>query len=313
MSQKQEPLVTIITITFDLIKSGREKYFRQCLESVRQQTYKNIEHIIIDGASKDGTLKMISEYVEKGWIKLYSEADKGIYDAMNKGIKKASGKYINFLHTDDFFQNKDAVKLSVSALEESGADYSFADTQGIDAERNKPVDVWHGNINKIPFGTHYCHQSMFTSREALLELSGFDTSYRISADSDLMTKLVSLDKKYVYIPKTIVSYRSGGLSNQYIKETRKEHSAAFYKHLGKENGLSRLECSLLWNFSLFHEKNLFYCLLFGRKIVNPFWRAEYYKRFFGADNLRAQIKRLLPWPVRKPIVVLYKMLKPKKQ
>lgn len=294
MSKDTKPLVTIITITFNLVKNKREKYFRQCLESVNQQTYPNIEHIIIDGASSDGSIKLINEYVTMGWVKLYSEADKGIYDAMNKGIKVAKGKYINFLHTDDFFQNEKAVELSVNLLEQNNADYSFANTQGIDAENDKLVDVWKGNVDKIPFGNHYCHQSMFIRRDVLVELGGFDTSFRISADSDLMTKLVALNKNYVYVPETIVSYRSGGLSNKYIQETRKEHSSAFYKHLGKKLGLNREDCSLLWNFSLLHERNLWFCFKFGQKLVRPEWKREYYKRFFGWSNIKEQTIRILP-------------------
>ncbi len=91
-------LVTVVTITYNLIKSGREKYVRQCIECVHNQTYQNIEHIIIDGASSDGTLEIFKDYP---WLKVFSEPDKGIYDAMNKGVAKASGKYIVFLNSDD--------------------------------------------------------------------------------------------------------------------------------------------------------------------------------------------------------------------
>ena len=84
------PKVTVVTVTRNLIKNGREQYFRQCLESVYEQVYSNVEHIVIDGASNDGTLDILKEYQKKKWITYYSEPDNGIYDAMNKGIKKAS-------------------------------------------------------------------------------------------------------------------------------------------------------------------------------------------------------------------------------
>ena len=92
------PKVTIVTVVYNLIENGREQYFRQCLESVHKQLYQNIEHIVIDGASNDGTIDLLEEYNKKGWIKYYSEPDTGIYDAMNKGIEKATGKYIVFLN-----------------------------------------------------------------------------------------------------------------------------------------------------------------------------------------------------------------------
>ena len=103
------PVVTIITITYNLIKDGREAYFRECVESVHNQCYGNFEHIIIDGASDDGTIDLLNEYAQKGWIKYYSEPDNGIYNAMNKGIEKANGKYIVFLNSDDYFSSVTAI------------------------------------------------------------------------------------------------------------------------------------------------------------------------------------------------------------
>ena len=97
MTQKL-PKVTVVTATYNLIKDGREKFFRQCVESIHNQTYKNIEHLVIDGASKDGTIDLIKEYADKGWIKYVSEPDKGMCDAMNKGIKIATGEYVAILN-----------------------------------------------------------------------------------------------------------------------------------------------------------------------------------------------------------------------
>lgn len=306
-----KPLVTVVTITYNLVESDRKRYFRQCVKSVHDQTYTNIEHIIVDGASKDGTIALIKEYATKGWLRYISEPDSGVYDAMNKGIAAAKGKYITFLNSDDFYSNPKAVELSVEALEEAAADYSYANTQGIDASNGQKIDIWRGNVDLIPFGNHYCHQSMFVKTRVLKDLGGFDLHYRVSADSDMMVRLVALGKKPIYVPECIVSYRSGGLSNQHILQTRKDHSSTFYTHLGEEAGLTRGDCYLMWNFSLFNEKNILYCLFFGLKIKNPGWRKQYYKRFFGPDNFRIQIKKALPWPVRRPIAALYKIIKTK--
>lgn len=294
MPNNPQPLVTIVTITFNLKKEGREKYFRQCVESVHNQTYENIEHIIVDGASKDGTLGLLKEYTDKGWIRYISEPDKGMYDAMNKGIRMAKGKYIAFLNSDDFYNNKRAVELSINALEATKSDYSFADTKGIDCKDDKLIHVWHGNINLIPFGTHYCHQSMFIKTSVVKELKGFDTSYKVSADSDLMIKLVALKKKYIYIPEIIASYRSGGMSGRYILRTRKDHSSAFYKHIGRDMGLSLNECFSIWNFSLFKEKNICYCLKIGKKLKKEEWRKEYLCHLRKFDSVKKQIKFILP-------------------
>ena len=108
----KKPKVTVITATYNLIKNGREKSFRQCVESVHHQTYKNIEHLIIDGASTDGTLELIAEYEKKGWLRCVSEPDKGMADAMNKGIQKASGEYVIILISDDYYI-LDAIEVSM--------------------------------------------------------------------------------------------------------------------------------------------------------------------------------------------------------
>ncbi len=284
-----KPLVTIITIVYNLKESGREKYFRQCLKSVHDQTYRNFEHIIIDGASNDGSLDLIQEYSKKGWVKVYSEPDKGIYDALNKGLNRAKGEYIAFLHTDDYYNDTDAIKKSVGALLKSAADYSYADTRGINHETEEIVHLWKGRINQIPFGTHYCHQSMLVKTDVLKKIGGFSLKYRISSDSDMMTKLVARNYKPVYIPEAIVSYRSGGLSNSESGQTRKDHSLVFYNNLGKKYGISRKDCYLIWNFSLFNEKSFLHNLFFGLKLRKIGWIFEYYKKF-----LRVYFIKIIP-------------------
>ena len=103
VDKNEQIKVTVVTITYNLIKSGRSKFFKQCIDSIYSQTYGSIEHIIIDGNSNDGTLEMLKKEAPKSLI--YSEPDEGIYDAFNKGIKKASGKYIAFLNPYDYIQD----------------------------------------------------------------------------------------------------------------------------------------------------------------------------------------------------------------
>lgn len=245
------PLVTVVTITYNLIKNGRADSIRQCIESVRNQTYANVEHVVIDGASTDGTLELLKEYEKGACIKLYSEPDNGVYDAMNKGLSYANGKYVNYLNSDDFFHNHKAVECSVDWLEDSGADYSFADT--ILLYEDKKEYVWEGDLSKILWASHYCHQSMFVKKQVLIEMNGFDTKYTVSADTDLMIRLYDKRSSWVKVPECIVTYRVGGHSSQQQQLSRKEHSDSFYTHLGIEAGLSRNDCYLLWNRSLFDE------------------------------------------------------------
>lgn len=99
----EKPLVTVVTVVRNAIRDGRQEMLEQCIASVRSQRYPNIEHLVMDGASDDGTTDMLDRYQKLGWLKYYSEPDSGMYEAMNKGIRKANGKYIVFLNTDDYF------------------------------------------------------------------------------------------------------------------------------------------------------------------------------------------------------------------
>ena len=134
MPENPNCIVTVITTTFNLVKNGRVDFFKQCVESVHSQDYQYIEHLVIDGASSDGSLEIIREYEQKGWLTCISEPDKGIYDAMNKGIRLAKGKYIAFLNSDDFWHDSHGVSESVKALEANQASMAY------DAEINLH---WH--------------------------------------------------------------------------------------------------------------------------------------------------------------------------
>ena len=245
------PLVTIVTITRNLVKEKREAFAKACIESVHFQSYPYIEHIIIDGASEDGTLEFLQSYVDKGYLTVYSEPDQGIYDAMNKGLARAKGKYINFLNTDDFFHNPLAVEVSVQQLESHKADYSFANAF-LQYPNGKKV-VWTGNIMRLAWASHYCHQTMFVRSELLRHIGGFNTDYKISADTEMMIHLYAMRAKYVKVDDNIVTYRAGGYSSQNQLQSRLDHSKAFYTHIGQYVGLTQSDCFLLWNKAFIDE------------------------------------------------------------
>lgn len=244
------PKVTVITTTFNLIKNNRKDYIDRNIKSVHNQTYKNIEHIIIDGASTDGTVELLEKYSKKGWITYYSEKDFGIYDAMNKSLKYASGKYINFLNSDDYFYDNKAVEKSINKLENSDADYSYGNACILD---NGFDTLWIGNESNLITGTQYNHQTMFLKTNILKELDGFDTTYKISADSDLEIKLVKNKYKSVYVDAIISGYQSGGASGQQVEIVRKEHSSSYYKNIGKFYNLTEQDCYNLWQFRFMEE------------------------------------------------------------
>jgi len=227
----KKPLVTIVTVTFNIIKNGRKKYFRQCLESVHNQTYKNIEHIVIDGASNDGTLNLVKEYADKGWITYISEHDNGIYDAMNKGIKIAKGKYIAFLNSDDFYHNNDTVKISVEKLEENNADFSYANFISIDSGRKVII---RGELEKFLYTMPFGHPTMFVKTLVILKEGSFNEKYGLPSDYELIIRLILKDYRNIYINEELATYRIGGLgsSTDYSTEIAKiyyDRYSAFHK------------------------------------------------------------------------------------
>lgn len=249
--KKNIPLVTVVTITYNLIEKEREDYMKQCIESVHNQSYSSIEHIIIDGASNDGTLELLKRYEDLNYIQVYSETDKGIYDAMNKGLSRARGKYVNYLNSDDFFYDKEALEISVRYLEENAVEYSFADA--VLLYENGTEFIWQGDVSKLLWGSHYCHQTMFVKTDLLKSIGGFNTSYKISADTEMMIRLYANKASFVKVPSCIATYRVGGYSSQNQDQSRLDHSAAFYEHIGKNIGLSLNDCFLLWNLRFFEE------------------------------------------------------------
>lgn len=277
LSIKKKPCVTVITATYNLIKNKRVKSVKQCIESVHNQTYSNVEHIIIDGSSEDGSLDFLQKYVDLGWITLYSEPDNGIYDAMNKGLSKAKGKYINFLNSDDFLHDRQGIEVNVAYLEEHDADYTYADTRVLKTWGRKTL--WRGNISKLLIGTHYCHQTMFVKTDLLKSMGGFDLSYRVSADSDIMIRLYAQNCKSIYVPFCFLSFRKGGFSTQHEHQMRIDHSSSFFKHIGQYIGLSQEDCYQLWHMQLFVEEPVKEQLELIHKVPAEFGMENLFREF----------------------------------
>lgn len=242
------PLVTIVTITFNLIKANREKTFRQCLESVHNQTYKNIEHIVIDGGSKDGTIDLIKEYTDKEWIKYNSEPDTGIYDAMNKGIKMAKGKYIAFLNSDDYYHGIDGVYNSVIALEESGADFSYAPVRMINeygvVNNNHPHVA--PKIKNVFFVMPFCHQTMFTKRDVLIKENLFDDNFKSAGDYDLVIRLCLKNYKNIYVKDLFTTFTWGGFSVSNNGLSVEEVASIYYRNYSKICSITKEECGKIY-------------------------------------------------------------------
>lgn len=241
--ENESVLVTVITTTFNLVKSDRVGHFRNCVASVQAQTYKNVEHLVIDGASTDGTLEIIREYENEGKLKCYSEPDKGIYDAMNKGIALAKGKYIAFLNSDDLWHDARGIEMSVSLLEYSQADFSYAPVRFI-TEEGDFIRSQNPQIGGFYCYMPFCHQTMFTRVDAIRRVGGFDGErYSLSAAYDTTMKLIMNAGKVVYVPLNFTTFRRSGASivnNQQAVKDWLEIRRKFFVPMFGENVMEQL-------------------------------------------------------------------------
>ena len=263
------PLISIITIVFNDILN-----IEKTIQSVINQSYIYIEYIIIDGGSTDGTVDIIKKYENKisCWV---SEPDKGIYDAMNKGIFKASGKWINFMNSGDSFCNNNVIEDCIQKIPD-----------------NKNHKIIYGNfiwkngdaenfvIAKSSIKMHYtmpsCHQSFLIDTQLHKEIP-YDTNYKIAADFDFLCKMKSKGIRFLKIPVTISVYQAGGLSENMDEIKGKEFNDIFHK------------------YNKFPQ-NIWYQYVVSSKIFDSGWRAYYIttwiKCIIGKNNYNKIAKQV---------------------
>ena len=214
------PIVTVITVVLNDAAG-----FRATALSVTGQDYTALEFIVIDGGSVDGTAEVIREFSGK-ITRLVSEPDKGIYDAMNKGIRLASGDFIVFMNAGDSFFTNHSVTEVINARRESAAVIygdSVAAYPGFRVLRKTgPIpEPWKG----LPFS----HQSMFTPAE-LLKKRGFDTGFTIAADYELVYRLFSRKTPFEYVPVTVCVNDVQGISNKHYLKSWRERRQIFLRY-----------------------------------------------------------------------------------
>lgn len=188
----------------------------EAVESVHGQTHADVEHIVVDGASDDGTLDILEKYRDR-ITTLISEPDDGLYFAMNKGIEAATGDYIGFLNSDDVYHHERVLDSIANAL--AGGQHEAAHADLVYVRRDDPsrvVRYWSSKPytpGMFEAGWHPAHPTLFVKTALLQELRGFNTRYRYHADFDLMVRLfVDRGVTSVYIPEVLVRMRTGGQS-----------------------------------------------------------------------------------------------------
>ena len=206
--------ISIITITYNSAKT-----LQRALASILSQTYKDIEHIIVDGASNDGTVEILKAYAAAHEnVRWVSEKDDGIYNALNKGIRMATGDVIGFLHSDDVLYSADSIEQIATAFESSQADVVYGDLQY--CKGGKVVRRWKSNAfnpRALKFGWMPPHPTVYVRKEVYEQVGPYDEWFRISADYDMLLRIFTAGYKTHYIPEVMVSMETGGASNKNTK------------------------------------------------------------------------------------------------
>lgn len=208
--------ISVVTVVYN-----GENTIAQAVESVINQDHPDLEYIVIDGGSKDKTLDILKSYGDKIAV-LVSEPDKGIYDAMNKGLAKATGDVIGVLNADDFYTDCTVLSHVAKSLAQSGADCLIGDLVFVAEEDPSKIKRFYSSANfqlsRFEKGDMPPHPTFFARRKLYAQFGNFDTSYRITADYDLMLRMMYIGKaKFTYLPKVMVTMRMGGVSNQGIR------------------------------------------------------------------------------------------------
>ena len=203
--------ISIITVVWN-----NKKTIKDAIESVLGQTYKDIEYIIIDGASSDGTVEVVKSYGDK-ISKFVSEPDCGLYDAMNKGIALASGDVVGILNSDDFYIDNGVIERVVKEFEKSQADSVFADLVYVKSDNlNKVVryyDSSHFTPQRFAYGWMPAHPTFFVRRCVYEKYGLFRTDLKIAADFDILARFLYTHKiSYSYMKEVLVKMRLGGVS-----------------------------------------------------------------------------------------------------
>jgi glycosyltransferase involved in cell wall biosynthesis len=216
-----KPLVSVITV----VRNGRQ-HLEETLHSVLLQTYENIEYIIIDGASVDGTIDLIRKYDDRVayWV---SEPDAGIYDAMNKGVALSTGEWILFLNVGDRFYSPDVVKTLIDGRRSEDellfghCEYVYPSGFSLIWRVGSLRDLWKGMI--------FRHQSLFTKATVFKDIS-FDTSYRISGDYAFVYACFRKNRVFHAFDVIVSSVRLGGLSDEHIVHAIRENYSAVHQY-----------------------------------------------------------------------------------
>ncbi len=243
--------ISVVTAVFN-----RQNTIAQAVQSLQAQRYENFEHLIQDGGSTDGTVQILHDTSDER-TRLVSEADGGIYDAINKGIARATGDVIGLMHSDDYYASDYVLEWVAEAFSDPSVDGVYGDLKYVSAsDTSKVIRYWVSgeydpkNLSK---GWMPPHPTLYLRREVFEKWGTYDTRFEIAADYDAMMRyLVKGDIKLGYIPKVLVKMRIGGESNRTIanivKKRREDYSVMKFNSIGGFASLLRKNTSKVGQF-----------------------------------------------------------------
>lgn len=236
--------ISVITAVFN-----RASTLGQALESVHAQTWPDVEHIVIDGGSTDGSLAILRRH-SAAISQLVSEPDKGLYDALNKGIRACSGDVVGFMHADDQFATVGTLAKVAASFEDDSVEAVYGDLVYVKKEDpDKVVRYWRAGPyerEQLAQGWMPPHPTFYVRRDLYSRFGMFDTNFQIAADYDSMLRMLWGGRiKAAYIPEVLVRMRTGGISNKSVlniyRKSREDYAAM------RQNGLGGFGTVLLKN------------------------------------------------------------------
>lgn len=254
------PLVSIVTVVFN-----GAAHLEQAIASVLAQGYRNVEYLVIDGGSTDGTLDIIRKFEDRidYWL---SEPDRGIYEAMNKGLQLARGELIGLLNADDFYE-PDAVEQVVALYLEGGLSAIYYgdnlvlhDDLRLKYRRHASLYYW--------LGMSICHQAMFVHRDIYRQLGGYREGFRLAADYDFLLRTVAAEVSLIHVPVLLVTYRESGLTGRNYAQSLNEARRINREHFG---WFSRYHAAYLASYGktlVLYGLQLVVRLLFGQSCLD---------------------------------------------
>lgn len=208
--------ISVVTVTLNSAST-----IVDTLESVASQTHADVEHLLIDGHSTDATVALARRHGRAG-LRVLSEPDAGIYDAMNKGLRLAQGELVGFLNADDVFDHPEVLAEVAAAATGARADAVYGDLVYVSSkDPRRVIRRWHSghwSRRRLRYGWMPPHPTLYVRKALIDQLGGFDPRLRIAADYDFMLRVLSLaDINVAYVDRTLVRMRTGGVSNRSLR------------------------------------------------------------------------------------------------